>query len=168
MLTVTRLFLLTVVLNVIRYLVGGAIESVTVLPSMMRAMAESSGYFNTQFTTLDWATSFLYNFAMWFTAVVAVHVMWPRLGPGRWLPSLKWFAVMYASFASVTCVYMNHYSHRRDFYVSRLFDGAIVFAVVALSHALLYPFAMRGRRSGRSPTEPSLHGEKVDGTKLHA
>ena len=151
--TILRLLLLTVLLNLARYLIGGLIEQVTVMPRLVAAMAASPTYFNTAFTPADWATSFAYNFAMWLTAVIAFHLMRPRLGVGRWLPSLKGFALMYGGFASVSAIYMNHYSHPKAFYVYSIADGAIAFAVVAVANALLYPRLVE-RQPYRPPGSP--------------
>ena len=152
--TIPRLLLLTVLLNLVRYLIGGLIEQVTVMPRLLSAMAASPAYFNTAFTPTDWATSFAYNFAMWLTAVIAFHLMRPRLGAGRWAPSLKGFGLMYAGFASVSAIYMNHYSHPKAFYVYSIVDGAIAFGVVALANALLYPRLVE--RGPYRPAGPSI------------
>ena len=152
--TISRLLLLTVLLNLARYFVGGLIEQVTVMPRLVAAMAASPTYFDTAFTPTHWASSFAYNFAMWLTTVIAFHLMRPRLGDGRWLPSLKGFGLMYAGFASVSAIYMNHYSHPKSFYVYSIADGAIAFGVVAVANALLYPRLVE--RQPYRPPGPSI------------
>jgi hypothetical protein len=145
--TFLRLLLLTVILNLVRSFIGGVIEQATVLPRLMGAMAASRSYFNTRFTQADWVTSYAYNFVMWLVAVIAFHLMRPRLGTGRFAPSLKGFGLMYVFFAAVSAIYMNHYSHPRAFYVYNILDGLLVFGVVAVANALLYPRVVeRGAR----------------------
>lgn len=148
-----RLVLLTVLLNLVRYVIGGLVEQATVLPRLMEAMAASPSYFNTRFTQADWVTSYAYNFVMWLVAVIAFHLMRPQLGTGRFAPSLKGFGIMYVFFAAVSAIYMNHYSHPKAFYAYNILDALIVFSVVAVANALLYPRVVeRGApRSGHGP-----------------
>ncbi|HUG37697.1 MAG TPA: hypothetical protein VML54_12140 [Candidatus Limnocylindrales bacterium] len=141
--TALRLLLLILLLNVVRYVVGGAIEQFTVLPPLFEAMAASPSYFNTAFTSVDMATSFLYNGIMWAVAAVVFHLMHPRLEGGWLVKSAKAFGLMYLFFASVSAIYMNHYSHPREFYLYNILDGMIAFGVVALANALLYPRLLR-------------------------
>jgi hypothetical protein len=138
MATMLRLLLLIVLLNVIRYVVAGPIEQLTVMPALFGAMQESSAYFNTTFTATDWITSFLYNFLMWTVVVVAFHLMHARIGGSWWRRSFLVMGLMYVFFASVSAIYMNHYSHPPDFYLLNIADGLIAFAVVAAANALLY------------------------------
>jgi hypothetical protein len=153
--TFLRLVLLTLFLNLVRYVVGGLIEQATVLPRLMGAMAASRSYFNTQFTRADWVTSYAYNFVMWLVAVVAFHLMRPRLGKGRFKPSLKGFGLMYLFFAAVSAIYMNHYSHPKAFYGYNILDGFVVFGVVALANAVLYPRVVeRGARRDAAESPP--------------
>lgn len=136
--TALRLLLLTVLLNVVRYTVGAAIEA-PVVTRLFGVMADNQAYFNTSFTTADWATSLAYNFVVWFSAVVAFHFMHPSL-PGRWLArSLQAWGVMWVAFAAVSGVYMNHYSHPKAFYGWNVLDALLMFGLLALANAWLYP-----------------------------
>lgn len=146
MATAVRLVGLILVLNVIRYLVAGPIEQLTVLPPLIAAMAESAGYFNSEFSTRDWVTSFLYNGLMWGAAVLAFHWMHPRLRGGWVARSLQSYGLMCGFFLAVSAIYMNHYSHPPTFYLYNMGSAVIAFTVVALANALLYPRIMRRGR----------------------
>jgi hypothetical protein len=56
---------------------------------------------------------------------------------------------MFLFFASVSAVYMNHYSHPKDFYIYNILDGLVVFPIVAVANGLLYPRFFRGDAAGR-------------------
>ena len=60
-------------------MVGGLVEVPLVLPHLLRVMEENAEYFNSDFTTLDWTTSFFYNFMVWLVCVWAFHLMRPAL-----------------------------------------------------------------------------------------
>ena len=141
-----KLFLLTVLLNLIRYFVAGPIEQFTILPRLFGAMAASPSYFNNAFTQTDFITSFFYNFVMWAVAVTVFHFMHSQFSGGTIVRSLKVFAIMYIFFASVSAIYMNHYSHPRDFYLYNMLDGMIVYGLVGLANGLIYP-RLVGRRT---------------------
>ena len=53
-----RIFVLVVALNIIRYIVGGAVEGLLILPHLFEAMEAEPTFFNTSFETIDWVTSF--------------------------------------------------------------------------------------------------------------
>lgn len=142
-----RLLLLILILNVVRYVVGGPIEQFTVLPTIFGAMAAEPTVFNSEFSAADMATSFLYNGLMWAVAVVAFHLMHPSLGGGWVAKSVKSFGLMFVFFASVSAIYMNHYSHARTFYAFNVLDGIIAFGIVALANAILYPRLVAPRGS---------------------
>lgn len=142
--TFVRFLALVVLLNVVRYLVAGVVEQMLVLPHLFGAMAESPEYFRTEFTTWDWITSYLYNFVMWGVAAWVFHLLRPVLRGGNVVASLKSFALMWLMFAAVSAIYMNHYSHPRDFYLWNILDAVIAFGTVAVANGLLY-----GRVMGR-------------------
>ena len=142
--TFVRFLALVVLLNVVRYLVAGVVEQMLVLPHLFGAMAESPEYFRTEFTTWDWITSYLYNFVMWGVAAWEFHLLRPVLRGGNVVASLKSFALMWLMFAAVSAIYMNHYSHPRDFYLWNILDAVIAFGTVAVANGLLY-----GRVMGR-------------------
>ena len=64
--------------------------------------------------------------------------------------SLKSFGLMWLMFAAVSAIYMNHYSHPRDFYLWNILDAVIAFATVAVANGLLYRRVLGppARRSG--------------------
>lgn len=130
---------LILILNVVRYVVAAPLEQLSVLPGLFQAMGDNASYFNTSFTTWDFATSFFYNGVMWAVAVIAFHVMQPRLAGGWLAKSLQAFSLMWIFFAAVSAIYMNHYSHPKAFYLYNMGSAAIAFTVVALANALLYP-----------------------------
>ena len=148
MATFLRLLALVFALNIIRYLAAGPIEAFTVLPRLFAAMEASPSYFRNEFTTLDWITSYFYNFMMWASCVLCYHFIHPSLAGSSIVRSFKTFALLYLFFVSVSTIYMNHYSHPYDFYLYNILDGAIAFSVVALGNGLLYPRLM-GRYAPR-------------------
>jgi len=150
--TVLRFLVLVVLLNVVRYLVAGVIEQALVLPHLFGAMAESPEYFRTQFATWDWVTSYLYNFVMWGVAAWVFHLLRPVLKGGDVVTSLKSFGLMWLMFAAVSAIYMNHYSHPRDFYLWNILDAVIAFATVAVANGLLYRRVMGPSAAAGSPT----------------
>lgn len=138
-----RLLLLTLILNVVRYTVGGAVESVTIMEPMHAPMGQFPGVFDTDFSQTDFARSFLYNFIMWFLAVLGFHLMQPALSGGWLVKSLKGFGVMGGFFISIALIYGNHYiGPAKAFYYWSAVDTAIVFTIVALANAWAYPRVM--------------------------
>ena len=135
---VLRFLGLVIVLNVLRYVVGAVVEPLLIFPGLFGAMESHSSYFNTSFTQLDWFTSYFYNFVVWLTCVWVFHLMRPALRGNDVLASLKVFALMWLFFASVSAVYMNHYSHAKAFYAWNIADALMMFAVVAIGNGLLY------------------------------
>ena len=135
---VLRFLALVVLLNVIRYVGGWAFEPFIIFPGLMGAMEENAGYFNTAFTTFDWVTSYSYNFAMWLVCVWVFHLLRPAIRGSDIVASLKVFGIMWLFFAAVSAIYMNHYSHPKDFYVWNVLDGLLVYALVAIANGLLY------------------------------
>jgi hypothetical protein len=133
-----RFLSLVVILNVIRYAVGAIVEPILIFPGLFGAMESDASYFNTTFTQLDWVTSFFYNFVVWLCCVWAFHHMRPAFRGNDVVASLKSFALMWVFFASVSAVYMNHYSHGKAFYAWNIADALLMFAVVAIGNGLLY------------------------------
>jgi len=150
--TVLRFLVLVVLLNVVRYLVAGVVEQALVLPHLFGAMAESAEYFRTEFATWDWITSYLYNFVMWGVAAWIFHLLRPVLKGGDVVASLKVFGLMWLMFAAVSAIYMNHYSHPRDFYVWNILDAVIAFGTVAVANGLLYRRVMGPSAAAGCPT----------------
>lgn len=46
---------------------------------------------------------------------------------------------MVLTFASISAIDMNHYSHPKEFYLYSFFDALLVFPIVAVATGLLYP-----------------------------
>lgn len=150
---IVRFLFLVVALNVVRYAVGLVVEPILIFPGLGGAMEESQSYFNTAFSTFDWMTSYLYNFMMWLAGAWAFHLMRPATPGSDLTASMKVFALMWLMFASVSAIYMNHYSHPKDFYLWNMLDAAIMFTVVAVANGLLYRRVM-----GRWSVDYSLSG----------
>ena len=60
--------------------------------------------------------------------------------------------------AAISAIYMNHYSHPRDFFFWNILDGVIAFGAVAVANGLLYrrvmgPAAAVGPDNG-APSTP--------------
>ena len=138
-----KLVLLCVALNLLRYFLFGFLEGVMIMGPLMAAMEQSKTYFNTDFQTIDWVTSFFYNFVMWFVVTVAFHFSRPHLKGHIVTRSLKVYGLMLIMFASISAIYMNHYSHPKDFYLYNILDSIIVFPLVGLANAFLYPLFFR-------------------------
>lgn len=135
----SKFILLVVMLNIIRYVIGLPLEMLFIFDGLMGTMADNASYFNTNFTTLDWITSYCYNFMMWLTCVWIFDRMHPAF-TGSWMAkSLKIFSVTWLFFVSVSAIYMNHYSHTKMFYVYNIGDSLIVFTLVAIANGFLYP-----------------------------
>jgi len=133
-----RLLALTAVLNVVRYTIVPLLEA-PIVRHVFTAMAAEPEIFRTHFGTFDWVTSVVYNFVLWWVAVVAVHCMQPGLRGGWWLRCAKGWGLLWASFAAVSAVYMNHYTHERAFYLWNIADSLLVFALLGATYALLHP-----------------------------
>jgi hypothetical protein len=101
-------------------------------------MGESS-CFNTEFATFDWVTSFFYNFMVWLSITWLFHIAKDGLEGGWVVRSLKLYGIAWLFFAALSGVYMNHYSHAKDFYLFNVLDALIVFPIVAIANGLLYP-----------------------------
>jgi hypothetical protein len=142
--TFIKLAVLTVLLNLIRYFAGGPIEAMTIAGPMHAPMALHPDVYDNTYTNTDFALSFLYNYGFWFAAVIAIHLMYPRLTGPALMRSLAGWAIMLFFFVSVAAVYMNHYVEPfRSFYIWSMIDAAIVFGVTALAHGILYPLFFR-------------------------
>lgn len=148
--TVVKFLILVILLNIIRYAYAYLpIEQLAFTP-MFRVMAQHPSYFNTDFTTVDWVTSYLYNFMMWLVFTWVFMLMHPRLKGHLVIRALKVYGLMLLIFASIRAIYMNHYSHPKEFYFYSIFDALLVFPVVAVATGLLYPifFKPESRQGG--------------------
>ena len=153
---IARFLGLVLILNVIRYLGGFLFEPFVIFPGLMGAMAQSAEYFRTEFQTFDWVTSYFYNFMMWLCCVWVYHLVRPVLRGPDLAASLKTFGIMWLSFASISAIYMNHYSHPGDFYFWNVLDGLLVFALVGVANGLLYRRLMGPYAAGESLED--IHG----------
>lgn len=138
-----KLVFLVVLLNMIRYAVAAPFEKFLIFDRLFGEMQKNAGYFNTHFTTFDWVTSYFYNFLMWFACSLVYRKMEIVLRGNSVVRSLKVYGLMYLLFGSISAIYMNHYSHPKNFYFYNIADGLIAFAVVALANAFLYPMVFR-------------------------
>jgi hypothetical protein len=140
-----KFLLLVILLNVARYLLGAPLEMVVIFKPLFGVMSANSSYFNTDFKAFDWATSFFYNFMMWLTAEWVFVLLAPVLRGNWYIKSLKVYALMALFFISVSCIYMNHYTHPKSFYFWNLVDAAMVFPLVGVVNGFLYPRLMGER-----------------------
>ncbi len=146
-----RFLALVVILNVLRYLVGGVlIEPYLIFPGLFAAMESSASYFNTVYGTFDWVTSYFYNFMMWLSCVWLFHLMRPAIRGSDYTASFKVFGILWIFFASVSTILMNHYSHPKTFYFWIILDGALIYALVAVCNGFLYRPIMGKHAAQRS------------------
>lgn len=139
--TILKFLLLVVLLNLVRYFIGGPIEGFTIMEPMHRVMPEYPMCFNNNFTTQDLASSFFYNFMLWLSVTWIFHVAHPALS-GSWVVrSLKVFGLGWLFFASLAAVYMNHYvADIRTFYLYSILDALILFPLLGVTNGVLYPW----------------------------
>ena len=144
--TAFKLIILVMLLNVVRYIVGMPIESLTIMEPMHRVMPRYPDVFDTEFTTIDFAISLFYNFMMWFTATLVFHLLHPVLRGPIWVKSLKSYMLMALFFCSLAAIYMNHYSDAfKPFYLWSMVDALILFPLVGLANGILYPLFFQKR-----------------------
>lgn len=137
--TFARFIALVVLLNVIRYAIPYELEELFIFSPLMSAMEKSASYFNTNFSMTDWVTSFFYNFIMWLTISWIYFYIHPAFQGSHIVKSFKLYSLAWLLFASISAIYMNHYSHPKSFYVWNVIDGLLVFPIVALANGILYP-----------------------------
>ena len=151
--TIAKLAGLVVLLNLVRYTLGGYLESLTIMEPMHRPLPLFPEAFDQDFSNLDFMISLVYNYAMWFVATVVFHLLNPVLRGPLILRSLQSYLLMAAFFCSLAAVYMNHYvAGIRPFYLWSMVDALIVFPLVGLANAALYPLFFR---SGSDPSAPA-------------
>lgn len=135
-----RLVALTFLLSLVRYLVGGPIEAVTIMAPMHEMIPRFANAFDMNFSSADYAISLAYNFLLWFAAVLQFHLMWPALRGPMIVRSLMSFAASWLAFAGLALVYMNHFDDAlKAFYLWSIVDAAILFPLVGLVNGVLYP-----------------------------
>jgi hypothetical protein len=148
-----RFLALVVALNILRYVLGAAVEPFLIFDGLFGAMEAAKDTFNTSFTTVDWVTSYFYNFMVWFACALVFHMARPAVSGRDVSASLRVFGIMWVFFASVSAVYMNHYSHPKDFYLWNIADALLVFAIVAICNGILYRRIM-GPYAATNGSEP--------------
>lgn len=135
-----RLLALTLFLNLVRYLVGGPIEAVTIMAPMHEMIPRFANAFDMNFSSADYAISLAYNYLLWFAAVLQFYLMWPALKGPMIVRSVVSFAVSWLAFAGLALVYMNHFDDAlKAFYLWSIVDAAILFPLVGLANGVLYP-----------------------------
>lgn len=149
--TFFKFLALVILLNVIRYSFSYLpLEQMAFLP-MMSVMDTNPSYFNMNFSASEWATSYLYNFMMWLAFTWVYMLLQPRLKGHPVVRALKVYGLMFFIFVSISAIYMNHYSHPKEFYLYSIFDALIVFPVVAVATGLLYPILFKPDTASQPP-----------------
>ncbi len=137
--TFVKFLTLVIILNLLRYAYAFLPIEDSVFGPLFGAIERSPSYFNTNFTTFDWVTSYFYNFMLWLTISWVYFYLHPVFQGNYVVKSLKVYGIFWVLFASISAIYMNHYSHPRDFYLWNILDALLVFPFVALANGLLFP-----------------------------
>ncbi len=146
--TVFKLILITLILNIVRYFVGGPIEGIVLMSAMHQAMPLYPEVWDNDFSTRDFVISLGYNFALWFAVVLNFHLMAPGLKGPMLLRSFISFGVSGFIFISLAAVYMNHFiAESRAFFAWSIVDALILFPLLALANSLVYPLIFENSRS---------------------
>ena len=140
---VVKFFVLVVLLNIVRYSFAYLPLEQLAFQPMMRVMGANPSYFKMEFSANDWATSYLYNFMMWLAFTWVFVLLQPRLKGHSVVRALKVYGLMFLVFASISAIYMNHYSHPKEFYYYSIADALLVFPVVAIATGLLHPMLFK-------------------------
>ena len=150
--TFLRFLALVVLLNIVRYSFAYLPLEQLAFQPMMNVMVANPGYFKMEFSANDWATSYLYNFMMWLAFTWVFVLLQPRMKGHPVVRALKVYGLMFLIFASISAIYMNHYSHPKEFYLYSIFDALLVFPVVAVATGLLHPIFFKPE----SQSQPSI------------
>lgn len=146
MITVLKLLGLTLILNLVRYFVGGPIEAMVLMEPMHRAMPLYPDVWNNEFGSTDFVVSLGFNFALWFAVVLNFHLMASALKGPALARSFIGFGIAGAIFISLAAVYMNHFiAESRAFFAWSIVDALILFPILALANGLLYPLLFKNR-----------------------
>ena len=144
--TIAKLAGLVVLLNLVRYTAGGFLENLTIMEPMHRPLPLFPEAFDQEFSTLDFMISLVYNYAMWFFATAVFHLLNPVLRGPLILRSLKSYLLMACFFSTLAAVYMNHFvGGIRPFFYWSMVDAFLVFTLVGLVNAALYPLFFRAQ-----------------------
>lgn len=135
-----KFLLLVLLLNLVRYLIGGPLEALLLMEPMHAVMPQYPQVFHTDFSNLDFAVSLGYNFMMWLTATWVFYLAQPALTGSMMIRSLKVFGLMGLFFISLAAIYMNHYTPDiQTFYLYSMLDAVILFPIVGVANGLLFP-----------------------------
>lgn len=142
--TFLKFLMLVVILNVVRYLLGGPLESLFVVEGMFEVMQKFPGAFNSDFSVADFAVSFFYNFMLWFSAEAVFFLAYPALKGHFVIRSLKIYGLTLLFFLSLTAVYMNHFVLPiKTFFLYSMLDAVIVFLIVGTANGLIFPLMFK-------------------------
>ena len=144
---VLRFLLLVLLINIVRYIYAFLPVEQMIFGPLMTAMSASPAYFNSDFSSVDWITSYAYNFVLWFTVTLQYVLLAPHLSGHPVIRSLKVYGIAFLFFASISAIYMNHYSHPKDFYIWNIADALVVMPFLAVVNGLLAPILLRPRNS---------------------
>lgn len=138
--TVFKFLGLVLLLNIVRYFIGGSIEALVLMEEMHAVMPQYPEVFDTDFSTRDFIISLFYNFMMWLTAAWVFYIAHPQVKGNFIIKSLKIFGLMGLFFVSLAAVYMNHYTADiKTFYLYSMLDAVILFPLVGVANGLLFP-----------------------------
>lgn len=135
-----KFLLLVFLLNAIRYLIGGPLESLLIVENMHSVMPQFPEVFDTEFSNTDFTVSLFYNFMMWLTATWVFYLAHPVVKGHYIIRSLKIFALMGLFFISLAAIYMNHFSaEAKPFFLYSMIDALILFPIVGFANGILFP-----------------------------
>lgn len=131
---------LVLLLNIVRYFIGGPIEALVLMEEMHSVIPQYPEVFDTDFSTRNFIISLFYNFMMWLTATWVFYIAHPQVKGNFIIKSLKIFGLMGLFFVSLAAVYMNHYTADiKTFYLYSMLDAVILFPLVGVANGLLFP-----------------------------
>lgn len=138
--TVLKFLGLVLLLNIVRYFIGGPIEALVLMEEMHAVIPQYPEVFDTDFSTRNFIISLFYNFMMWLTATWVFYIAHPQVKGNFIIKSLKIFGLMGLFFVSLAAVYMNHYTADiKTFYLYSMLDAVILFPLVGVANGLLFP-----------------------------
>ncbi len=149
LITFMKFLTLVIILNLLRYAYAYLPIEASVFGSMLGAMERSPSYFNMNFTTFDWITSYFYNFILWLSITWIYFYLHPVFKGNHIVKSLKVYGIFWVLFASISAIYMNHYSHPKGFYLWNIVDALLVFPFVALANGMLFPRILNLRKENQ-------------------
>ncbi len=91
------------------------------------------------------------RFMVWLSITWLFHIAKDGLEGGWVVRSLKLYGIAWLFFAALSGVYMNHYSHAKDFYLFNVLDALIVFPIVAIANGCFTRGSAWPKRGGPKP-----------------